>query len=196
MMFKKIYRCTIAKINISLIIFLFKAYLRTDLPSHPPDPVIEVMADDAELPYLRGIAHMCTYAGAVIVIAYADDAQGFRRIFREFAQVHYRCGLFPAHILYGHRQSRCDDLIDLVLDCLYLVVSRAFGKQIVTLALLPLDVGIPAARASEHVHHRAVQDMLRRVGGLIFSLVVAVEYRLFHIKGNLRSVRHPCGRSG
>ena len=44
MMFKKIYRCTIAKINISLIIFLFKAYLRTDLPSHPPDPVIEVVA--------------------------------------------------------------------------------------------------------------------------------------------------------
>ena len=47
MMFKKIYRCTIAKINISLIIFLFKAYLRNDLPSHPPDPVIEVVADDA-----------------------------------------------------------------------------------------------------------------------------------------------------
>ena len=62
-----------------------------------------------------------------------------------------------------------------------MVVSRAFAKQIVALALLPLDVGVAAARASEHIHHRAVQDMLRRVGGLIFSLVVAVEYRLrFH----------------
>ena len=87
-MFKKIYRCTIAKINISLIIFLFKAYLRTDLPSHSPDPVIEVVADDAELPYLRGIGDVRTYAGAIIVIAHTDDAQGFRRIFRQFAQVH------------------------------------------------------------------------------------------------------------
>ena len=185
MMFKKIYRCTIAKINISLIIFLFKAYLRNDLPSHPPDPVIEVVADDAELPYLRGVAHVRTYAGAVIVIAHSDDAKCLRSVFREFAQVNYRCGLFPAHIFHGHRQRRRDDLIDLGLNCLHLVVSRAFGKQIVALALLPLDVGIPAARASEHVHHRAVQDMLRRMGGFIFSLVVAVEYWLFHIKGNL-----------
>ena len=67
---------------------LFKAFICTDLPSHPPDPVIEVMADDAELPYLRGIGDVRTYAGAVIVIAYANDAQGFRRIVRQFAQVH------------------------------------------------------------------------------------------------------------
>ena len=33
------------------------------------------MADDAELPYLRGVAHVCPDTGAVIVIAYADDAQ-------------------------------------------------------------------------------------------------------------------------
>ena len=58
------------------------------------------------------------------------------------------------------------DLIDLGLDCLHLVVSRAFGKQIVALALLPLDVCITAARAFEHVHHRAVQDMLRRMAWL------------------------------
>ena len=31
---------------------LLKAFVCTDLPSHPPDPVIEVVADDAELPYL------------------------------------------------------------------------------------------------------------------------------------------------
>ena len=85
MIFKKFYRCTITKINISLIIFLFKAYLRINLPSHPPDSVIEVVADDAELPYLRGIRDVRTYAGAVIVIAYANDAQGFRRIVRQFA---------------------------------------------------------------------------------------------------------------
>ena len=75
-------------------------------------------------------------------------------------------------LFYAHRQRRRNDLIDLGLDGLHLVVSRAFGKQIVALALLPLDVCIPAARASEHVHHRAIQDMLRRMGGLIFSLVV------------------------
>ena len=63
--------------------------LRQILPSHPPYPVIEVVADDAELPYLRGVAHMRTYAGAVIVIAHSDDAQGLRCIFREFAKVHY-----------------------------------------------------------------------------------------------------------
>ena len=62
--------------------------LRTDLPSHPPDPVIEVVADDAELPYLRGVAHVRSYAGAVIVIAYADYAKCLRSVFREFAQVH------------------------------------------------------------------------------------------------------------
>ena len=42
-------------------------------------------------------------------------------------------------------------------------VCRAVSKKIVALALLPLDVCIPAARASEHVHHCAIQDMLRRV---------------------------------
>ena len=62
--------------------------LRIDLPSHPPDPVIEVVADDAELPYIRGVAHVRTYAGAVIVIAHSDDAQCLRCIFRQFAQVH------------------------------------------------------------------------------------------------------------
>ena len=35
-----------------------KLLLRNDLPSHPPDPVIEVVADDAELPNLRGVAHV------------------------------------------------------------------------------------------------------------------------------------------
>ena len=68
------------------------------------------MADDAELPYLRGVAHVRSYAGAVIVIAHSDDAQCLRRTFRQFAQVHYRCGLFPAHIFYCHRQRSCDDL--------------------------------------------------------------------------------------
>ena len=63
-------------------------FLRNNLPSHPPDPVIEVVADDAELPYLRGVAHMRTYAGTVIVIAHSDDAQCLRNVFREFAQVH------------------------------------------------------------------------------------------------------------
>ena len=65
-----------------------KLLLRTDLPSHPPDPVIEVMADDAELPYLRGVAHVRSYAGAVIVIDHTDYAQCLRSVFREFAQVH------------------------------------------------------------------------------------------------------------
>ena len=32
-----------------------KEFVCTDLPSHPPDPVIEVVADDAELPYLTFI---------------------------------------------------------------------------------------------------------------------------------------------
>ena len=38
-----------------------KLLLRTDLPSHPPDPVIEIVADNAELPYLRSIGHVCTF---------------------------------------------------------------------------------------------------------------------------------------
>ena len=49
--------------------------LRPILPSHPPDSVIEVVDDDAELPYLRGVAHVRSYACAVIVIAHSDDAQ-------------------------------------------------------------------------------------------------------------------------
>ena len=36
----------------------------------------------------RGVAHVRSYAGAVIVIAHSDDAQCFRRIVRQFAQVH------------------------------------------------------------------------------------------------------------
>lgn len=43
------------------------ALLRIDLPSHPPDPVVEVVADDAELPYLRSVGHVSTDAGTVIV---------------------------------------------------------------------------------------------------------------------------------
>ena len=53
---------------------------------------------------------MRTDAGTVIVIAYTDDAQCLRSVFRQFAQVHDRCGLFPAHIFHGHRQRSCDDL--------------------------------------------------------------------------------------
>ena len=49
---------------------------------------MEVVADDADLPYLRGVAHVRSYASAVIVIAHSDDAQGLRCIFRQFAQVH------------------------------------------------------------------------------------------------------------
>ena len=45
-----------------------------------PYPFIEVVADDAELPYLRGVAHVRSYAGAIFVIAYADDAQCFRNL--------------------------------------------------------------------------------------------------------------------
>ena len=33
-------------------------FLRNDLPSHPSVPVIEVVADDAELPNLQGVAHV------------------------------------------------------------------------------------------------------------------------------------------
>ena len=68
------------------------------------------MADDAERPYLRGVAHVRSYAGAVIVIAHSDDAQCLRSIFRKFAQVHDGCSLFPSHIIYGRRQRSCDDL--------------------------------------------------------------------------------------
>ncbi|MGM9789140.1 MAG: hypothetical protein ACI3Y9_02410 [Candidatus Cryptobacteroides sp.] len=43
------------------------ALLRIDLPSHPPYPVIKTVADNAGLHYLRGIGHVSTYAGTVIV---------------------------------------------------------------------------------------------------------------------------------
>ena len=71
-----------------MVSHLIGLLFRINLPSHSPDSVIEVVADDAELPYLRGVAHVRTYAGAVIVIAYADDAQCLRSVFRQFAQVH------------------------------------------------------------------------------------------------------------
>ena len=139
------------------------------------------MADDAELPYLRGVDHVSTYAGTVVIFPYPNDTQSLRCILRQFAQVYYRCGLFLAHKFYRHRQGSSDDLIDLVLDGLDLLISRAFRKNEVALALLPFDVGVTAAGTFEHIDHRPIQDMLRSMGRLVFGLVVTVEYRFFHI---------------
>ena len=41
--------------NSDLSVYLL---LRTNLPSNPPNPFVKVVADDAELPYLRGVAKM------------------------------------------------------------------------------------------------------------------------------------------
>ena len=60
-----------------------------NLPSHPPDPVIEIVADDAELPYLQGVGHVSTYAGTVVILPYPNDTQSLRCVLRQFAQVHY-----------------------------------------------------------------------------------------------------------
>ena len=60
-----------------------------NLPSHPPDPVGKVVADDTELPYLRGVANVCTYAGTVVILPYPNDTQGLRGVLRKFTQVHY-----------------------------------------------------------------------------------------------------------
>ena len=54
-----------------MVSHLIGLLFRINLPSHSPDPVIEVVADDAELPYLRGVANVRSNAGTVIVIAYA-----------------------------------------------------------------------------------------------------------------------------
>ena len=84
-----------------------------NLPSHPPDPVIEIVADDAELPYLRGVGHVSTYTGTIVV--------------------------FP---ICGY------DLVDLILYDLNLIIIRALRQEVITLIILPLYMGIAAARTS------------------------------------------------
>ena len=152
-----------------------------DFPSHSPHSVREVMADNPELSYLRAVLDMGTDAGAVVVVPDAHDAESLGRVLREFAQVNHPRGLFPGDEAHGDGQRCGDDLVDLRFNGLHLFIGRAFVEQVVALALLALDVRVAGARASEHFHHRPVQDVLAGVRRRIFLLVMRVECRFFHI---------------
>ena len=112
------------------------------LEADPPAAVGEVVGDNPEAAYLGGVGYMGPYAGAGIVIAHTDYPEGLRDILRQLAQVYYSTGLCQRHEFYRDWQAGCDYLVDLVLDCLHLLRSRAFGEQVVALALLALYMGV------------------------------------------------------
>ena len=150
------------------------------LEADPPAAVGEVVGDNPEAAYLGGVGYMGPYAGAGIVIAYTDYPEGLRDILRQLAQVYYSTGLCQRHEFYRDWQAGCDYLVDLVLDCLHLLRSRAFGEQVVALALLALYMGVARTGTAEHPHHRLVEDMFCRVHRRVFLLVVRVELDIFH----------------
>ena len=148
--------------------------------AYPPAAVGEVVRDDPEPSDFRGIAHMRPDAGAGVVVPYTYYAQGVRYIFRQFAQIDNGSGLGQRNEVHGDRQCGGDDLVDLVLDGLNLLRSRAFGEQVVALALLALDMGIARTGTAEHPHHSLIQDMLGCVHRRIFLLIVGIQLYFIH----------------
>lgn len=99
------------------------------------------MTDNLELTYLRGVGHMSSDAGAIIIVPDTYDTEGLRCVFRQLAEIDDVSGLFLRHETYSHRQGGIDNFIDLGLDCGNLPVRRTGVEDIVAFAFLPLDVG-------------------------------------------------------
>lgn len=143
------------------------------------------------MPYLGGVFNVRTNASASIVVADQDQPQRLAGIGRQFAEVHQFGGFFVRYEARCDGQMPVDDGIDLCLDGRDLFVGRASGQLVVALALLSLDMSVARTRATEHPHHRLVEDMLGRMHRRILLFVVLVElyFRLHRLFSSVRSLR-------
>ena len=71
-------------------------------------------------------------------------------------------------------------IVDLGFYCGDLLRSRLRVKDVVTFGLLLFHMGIPRTRASEHLHHRGIEDMLGSMSRFKLLFVMCIQYWLIH----------------
>ncbi len=149
--------------------------------------------------YLGGVSNVRTNASASIVVADQNQPQCLAGIGGQFAEIHQLGGFFVRYEARCDGQMPVDDGIDLRLDGRHLFIGRAGGQLVVALALLALDMSVARTRATEHPHHRLVEDMLGRMHRRILLFVVLVElyFCLHRLFSSVRSLhlRHEQGSS-
>ena len=82
-------------------------------------------------------------AGAEVVVANADEAEGLASIVGQLPEVYLRRHFSPLHKLIADGQVLRNHLVDPAFNLLYLFLRGAGVKQIVALALLLFDMRIP-----------------------------------------------------
>ena len=160
------------QLNFTNLIPIDIIWISVYFPSHAPNPIGKRVADDSECPDFSRILNMVTDACACIVITYADDSQGLRCIFRQFAQVHCTGSHFTRHEFDCDIHVQRYGLIYLGLDLSDFFRSRLRIQNIIAFRLLSFYVCISRTRASEHLHHSGVQKMLSAMSLRMLNLVM------------------------
>ena len=148
----------------------------------------EVVADDTERAYFGGVGHMGADAGAEVVVADADKAQGGASVVGELAEVHLGRHFVARHELVCHWQILCYYFVDTSFQLRHLLGGGLLWQTVVAFAFLAFDMCVARPLAAEHPHHGLVKDMLRRVHWRVFLLVVFVEDWLLVHNYILRSI--------
>ena len=136
------------------------------------------MGEDFEVADFGGVLDVGADAGAEVVVADADEAEGLAGIVGELPEVHLGRHLATLHELVANGQTLCYHHVDAALNLRHLLVGGAGVEEIVALALLALDMRIARPRTAKHPHHRLVQNMLRRMHRRVLVFVVGVQNRL------------------
>ena len=104
--------------------------------------LVPVGAKQLESPYLRGAAHVFTYAGTHVVIAYAHQSDGFGSIVGQPIKANAFRQFIAGGKLEGDGKILVYQAIHLLLNLLFFLPT-GFVVEIEThLAFLALDVGI------------------------------------------------------
>lgn len=82
-------------------------------------------------------------AGAEVVVANADEAEGLASIVGQLPEVYLQRHFSPLHKLVADGQVLRNHLIDAALNLMHLLLRGAGVEEVVALALLPFDMRIP-----------------------------------------------------
>lgn len=164
------------RLNHSTGVFL----LFNDFPADSPAAVGEVVTKDLEGPYLGGVFHVCTDAGAGIIVSNFHYAECLRDILGEFAQINICSCLSEWHELNSDIKILSYHLIDLCLYFGYLGLCGLSIEDVVTFGLFLLDMSVSGAGTAEHLYHGGIKYMLGSMHRGMLLLVVLVKYRCLH----------------
>ena len=150
---------------------------------------VPVGAEHFEAAYLGGGANVAAYAGADVVVADADKADGVGSILGQAVGIDLGGQLVAGDELEGDGQVVVDELLHLALNLLFLLAGGLVVEVEAHLALLALDVGIIGAFAAEDANHGLVQEVFRRMSWRKLLFVMLVQNIVFHLTSSI--LHHP-----